>query len=179
MHHTLRLYGQHQHRLIHIYISLARLTKIPVIGSIVRWVANTYAVHGHSGYFLSLAEAEQIVDIAASVSLGPCSCRREFHNCENPVASEIVLGNGSSEVYSSRSQEFHAVSRDDAKQILRQAHAQHLTHSIMRCGSHFYALCNCCNCCCVPTRLRQQFGIGQALVRNPHVVQDFREQQLE
>ncbi len=25
MHHTLRLYGQHQHRLIHLYISLAEV----------------------------------------------------------------------------------------------------------------------------------------------------------
>jgi hypothetical protein len=178
MHHTLRLYGQHQHRLIHIYISLAGLTRIPVIGSVVRWVANTYAVHGHSGYLLTLAEAEQIVDIAGSVSLGPCSCRQEFHNCQNPVMSEIVLGNGSSEVYASRVKDFHAVSREEAKKLLRQAHGKHLTQSIMRCGDHFYAICSCCNCCCVPTRLRQQFGIGQALVRNNHVVQDFREQQL-
>jgi hypothetical protein len=178
MHHTLRLYGQHQHRLIHIYISLAGLTRLPVIGRLVRWVANTYAVHGHSGYRLTLAEAEQIVDIAGSVSLGPCSCRQEFHNCRNPVMSEIVLGNGSSEVYASRVKDFHAVSKEEAKEILRRAHQQHLTQSIMRCGDHFYAICSCCNCCCVPTRLRQQFGIGQALVRNNHVVQDFREQQL-
>jgi hypothetical protein len=178
VHHTLRLYGQHQHRLIHLYISLAGLTRIPVIGSVARWVANTYAVHGHSGYFLTLSEAEQIVDIAATVSLGPCSCRREFHNCQQPVLSEIVLGNGSSEVYASRVKDFHPVAKDEAKKVLRQAHAQHLTHSIMRCGDHFYALCNCCNCCCVPTRLLKQYGIGQALVRNTHVVEDFRAQQL-
>ena len=49
MHHSLRLYGQHQHRLIHLYISLAKLARIPLIGGVVRWVANTYAVHGHSG----------------------------------------------------------------------------------------------------------------------------------
>jgi hypothetical protein len=178
MHHTLRLYGQHQHRLIHLYIRLAGLTRIPVIGTIARWVGNTYAVHGHSGYLLTLSEAEQIVDLAGNVSLGPCSCRQEFHYCDHPVMSEIVLGNGSSEVYASRTQEFHTVPKEEAKQILRQAHQKHLTQSIMRCGDHFYAICSCCNCCCVPTRLRQQFGIGQALVRNSHVVDDFRHQQL-
>jgi hypothetical protein len=178
MHHSLRLYGQHQHGLIHLYISLARLTRIPVIGSVVRWVANTYAVHGHSGYFLTLSEAEQIVDIAKNVSLGPCSCRQEFHNCDYPVMTEIVLGSGMKEVYASRQKEFRQVSREEAKDVLRQAHKNRLTLSIMRCGDHFYALCSCCSCCCVPTRLRQQFGVGKALVRNPNVVQDFQKQQL-
>ena len=178
MHHHLRLYGKEQHRLIHLYIYLARLTRIPVIGSIVRWVANTYAVHGHGGYLLTLEEAEQIIDTARNISLGPCSCRREFHNCNYPVMSEIVLGNGSSEVYASRVKEFRQISRDEAKKVLRSAHKRQLTHSIMRCGSNFYALCNCCSCCCVPTRLRRNFGIGKALVRNPHVVQDFQKQQL-
>jgi hypothetical protein len=178
MHHTLRLYGKHQHRLIHLYISLAGLIRVPLIGKMVRWVANTYAVHGHSGYYLTLAEAEQIVDIANSVSLGPCSCRREFHNCHHPVMSEIVLGNGSSEIYTARSKEFRQVSREEAKEILRQAHKDRLTQSIMRCGDNFYALCNCCNCCCVPSRLRQQYGVGKALVRNVNVVRDFQRQQL-
>jgi len=179
MHHHLRFYGKEQHRLIHIYMYLAKITRVPLIGNIARWVANTYAVHGHGGYFLTLQEAEQIVDIAKNISLGPCSCRREFHNCDYPVMTEIVLGNGSSDVYASRVEEFHQISKDEAKEILREAHRNHLTHSIMRCGSNFYALCNCCSCCCVPTRLRRQFGIGKALVRYPRVVEDFRLQQLD
>jgi hypothetical protein len=178
MHHALRLYGQHQHRLIHLYLSLARLTRIPLIGRLVRWTANTYAVHGHSGYYLTLSEAEQIVDIARNVSLGPCSCRKEFHNCDHSVMSEIVLGNGSSEVYATRVKEFRQLSKEEAKEMLRQAHRERLTQSIMRCGDHFYAICSCCNCCCVPTRLRQQYGVGQALVRNANVVQDFLNQRL-
>jgi hypothetical protein len=179
MHHTLRLYGKHQNRLIHVYIYLARLTNIPLLGGMVRWVANVYAIHGHSGYYLTLMEAERIVDIARSVFLGPCSCRREFHNCNHPVMSEIVLGNGSSEVYATRQKELRPVSKDEAKEILRQAHRERLTQSIMRCGDHFYAICSCCTCCCVPNRLRRQFGIGLALVRNTHVVQDFQKQTLQ
>jgi hypothetical protein len=178
MHHTLGLYGKHQHKLLHFYMSAARLTNIPVIGAMARWAANFYGKHGHSGYYLTLNEAEKIVDIAKSVSLGPCSCRAEFHNCDHPVMSEIVLGNGSSEVYASRQKEFKPVSKEEAKEVLRQGHQKRLTQSIMRCGDHFYAICNCCNCCCVPSRLRQNFGIGQALVRNLNVVEDFRRQQL-
>jgi hypothetical protein len=178
MHHSLRLYGQNQHRLIHLYMDLARLTKIPVIGHIVRWTANIYARLGHSGYYLSLTEAEQIVDAADSVSLGPCSCRDEFKNCDHPVMSEIVLGRGGREVYATRVKEFRRVSSEEAKKVLRAAQASHLTQSIMRCGDHFYAICNCCACCCVPSRLKNQFGVGLALVRNKNVVEDFKKQKL-
>ncbi len=178
MHHSLRLYGEHQHRLIHLYISLAGLSRMPVIGFIVRLVANTWARLGHSGYYLTLSQAEQIVDIADSVSLGPCSCRQEFHNCDQPVMSEIVLGKGSREVYASREKTFRTISREEAKEVLREAHARKLTHSIMRCGGNFYAICNCCNCCCVPTRLKREYGIGLALVKNPNVVKDFQKQIL-
>jgi hypothetical protein len=178
MHHSLRLYGQHQHRLIHLYISLAKLTKIPLLGFVVRGVANIYGRLGHSGYYLTLSEAEQIIDFSRTVSLGPCSCRHEFHQCDNPVMSEIILGNGSEEIYASRVKEFHPISKEEAKQVVRAAHANKLTQSIMRCGGHFYALCNCCTCCCVPTRLRQQYGIQLAVVRNPAVVEDYRQQTL-
>jgi hypothetical protein len=179
MHHSLGLYGRHQHGLLHLYLKLASLVRIPLLGRWVRWVANTYGRLGHSGYYLTLAEAEQIVDIAGSVALGPCSCRAEYHNCEYPVMSEIVLGQGLSEVYAGREKEFRQISREEAKTILRLAHQKRLTQSIMRCGKHFYAICSCCNCCCVPTRLRQNYGIGMALVRNSNIIADFQGQQLD
>jgi len=179
MHHSLRLYGQNQHRLIHLYMDLATWTRIPVIGYVVRWVANLWGRLGHSGYYLSLAEAEQIVDAADDVSVGPCSCRQEFHNCQNPIMSEIVMGKGGKQVYASRVKEFRQIAKEEAKEILRRAHSQHLTQSIMRCGSNFYAICNCCSCCCVPTRLKSQFGVGRALLRNKNVVADFERQRLK
>jgi hypothetical protein len=179
MHHSLRLYGQNQHRLIHLYLDLAKLTRFPVFGPIVRWVANMYARMGHSGYYLTLNEAEQIVDVADNISLGPCSCRDEFKNCQNPVMSEIVLGKGGREVYARRAKEFRTINAEEAKKVLRDAHARHLTQSIMRCGNHFYAICNCCECCCVPHRLKSQFSVGRALVRNRKVVEDFRKQKLK
>ena len=178
MHHSLHLYGQHQHRLLHLYISLASWARIPLIGWIVRTVANTYARLGHSGYYLALSEAEKIVDLSDNVLIGPCSCRKEFHNCSHAVMSEIVLSRGARDVYKDRQREFRAVTKDEAKSILRQAHAEKLTQSIMRCGDNYYAICNCCSCCCVPTRLRHDYGIGKALVRNPNIIVDYQNQQL-
>ena len=42
----------------------AKRTKIPVIGSIIRWVANLYGRNVENGYILSTDEACQIVDIS-------------------------------------------------------------------------------------------------------------------
>jgi len=42
MHHALPFYGRHQHRLIHLYIDLARWTRLPVIGWVVRRAANLW-----------------------------------------------------------------------------------------------------------------------------------------
>jgi hypothetical protein len=172
-------YGRHQHGSLRLYLSLTRLVRTPVMGRLVRWVANAYARLGHSGYYLTMSEAEKIVDIAGTVALGPCSCRAEYHHCDYPIMSEIVLGNGSNEVYGDKQKEFRQISKEEAKNILRQAHEHRLTQSIMRCGKHFYAICSCCSCCCVPTRLRRDYGIGMALVRKADVVGDFQRQQLE
>jgi hypothetical protein len=178
MHHTLGLYGKHQHGIIHTYISLAKLTRLPLVGHVVRWVANTYGKFGHSGYSLTLQEAEKIVDIAGSVAVGPCSCREEFHNCSNPVMSEIVISHASDNGYIDKNNEYRSVSKEEAKDILRQAHKRNLMQSIMRCGNNYYAICSCCSCCCVPLRLRNKFGIGLALVRNSQVVEDFQRRQI-
>jgi hypothetical protein len=46
--------------------------------------------------------------------------------------SEIVLAKGARDVYADRQQEFHEISKEEAKAVLRQAHSEKLTHSIMR-----------------------------------------------
>jgi hypothetical protein len=178
MHHTLRFYGQHQHKILRLYMSLAKLTNIPLIGRLVRWVANTYGLHEHHGYFLTLREAEQIIDASKNVALGPCSCRQVFHNCNAPIMAEIVVGAGAEVFPEIRPDEFHVISKEEAKDIMRQCHQKRLIPTLERCHEHFYAICNCCSCCCVPLRLRQNYGIGNALVRNKEVVKDFQREQL-
>jgi hypothetical protein len=177
MHHSLRFYDRHRPRFIKAYLWLAGWTRVPILGAVVRFVANGYGKSGHGGFILTLSEAEQIVDAAKSVALGPCSCRKVFHKCDTQLMSEIVIGHDP-EPYSHEDREFRSLSKEEAKTLLRRFHAQHLTHGIMRCGDHYYAICNCCSCCCVPTRLRVNYGVGQALVRNKGVVADFVKKQL-
>jgi len=42
----------------------------------------------------------------------------------------------------------------------------------------FYAICNCCSCCCVPLRLKKEYGIGNALVRSDDIVREFKTRRL-
>ena len=70
------------------------------------------------------------------------------------------------------------VAKQEAKDILRQCHQKGLIHTIVKCRQDFYAICNCCSCCCVPLRLSKQYGIGNALSRSDDIVSMFREHQL-
>lgn len=178
MHHTLPFYGRHQHRFLRLYIFLAKLTCIPLLGRLVRWVANIYGRNRHGGYFITLGEAEQMIDASNSVALGPCGCRQVFHNCNRPIMTEIVVGVGR-EVYSkTETKGFRQVSREEAKEVMRQCHSRGMTHTVMQYQGLFYAICNCCPCCCVPTRLRKNYGIRYAIARNRNIVADFQKQQL-
>jgi len=124
-----------------------------------------------------LEQAERIVDISKSVVPGPCNCRQVFHNCDAPVMSEITIGAGVETFSDIKGSELREVSRDEAKELLLRCHDERTIHTIMRCGKDFYALCNCCTCCCVPTQLRKAHRINYTLVKNKYVVEDFRRQQ--
>lgn len=178
MHHILPFYGRYQPRFLRAYIILARLTRIPLLGRLVRWLANSYARKQHGSYFLTLAEAEQIVDASGYVALGPCGCRQVFKNCSRPVMAEVVVGAGR-EVYSAvKDGHFRRISQEEAKEMLRQCHRQGMMHTAMHCQGLFYTICNCCTCCCVPYRLRHNYGIEYAVIRNKNIVADYRSQQL-
>jgi hypothetical protein len=170
MHHTFRFYGSHQHGVLKAYMMLARLTRVPIIGRLVRFIGNSYGKRFHHGYVLSVQEAEQIIDAAESVAIGTCACRHVFHNCDAPETSEIVVGIGAEIFPEVRSGEFKLASKEDAKKILHECHQLKFIHTIQKCLNDFYAICNCCPCCCVPLILRRDYGIGSALVREKDIV---------
>jgi len=173
LHHTLRFYSHNRERFLRYYIFQAKWTKIPLIGRFVRWVGNRYGETSHGAVLLTPEEAKQLVDLSPEVLVGPCACRHEFHNCENPVEAEIMLGRDNPFV-AGRPQDYRTVSREEAKSLLDDCRRRGLVATAIKCRENFYAICNCCSCCCVPMRLRQDYGIGSALVRNPNIVAEFR-----
>jgi hypothetical protein len=158
-----------------MYIFFARWTRIPLLGRLVRWLANKYGDNMHRAFVLTPAEAEQLLDIAGSIAVGPCDCRLVFDNCDNPKDNEILLGPTRHILMESMPEESREVSREEAAEILQDSHRRGLVHTIVKCRNDFYAICNCCPCCCVPLRLSKKYGIGEALVRHKDIVGEFRQ----
>ncbi len=177
MHHSLRIYSKYREYFLRYYIFQAKWTRIPLIGSLVRRVANLYGKKGSAAYLLTLEEAVQIVDSSDGLALGPCTCRAVFKNCDNPVDSEIMVGLDRNVFIEQSPQDYREITSEEAKEILRECHSKGLLHTIVRCRQDFYAICNCCTCCCVPFRLSKLYGINNALVRNSNIVEEVKQRQ--
>jgi len=178
MHHTLRFYSHHRELFLRYYIWQAKWTAIPLLGGLVRSVANLYGNRLHHAYVLTTAEAEEIIDCAEKLALGPCDCRRVFRNCDSPIETEIMLGLSRNVFVQGRPGEYREIDKEKAKEVLRQCHEKGLIHTIVKCRNDFYAICNCCPCCCVPLRLKTRYGIGSALARGNDIVHLFKQRQL-
>jgi len=175
MHHSLRLYSRYRELFLRYYIFQAKWTMIPLIGRVVRKVANIYGEKVSGAYLLSLTEACEIVDSAEGLALGPCTCRAVFKNCDNPVNAEIMIGLTRNIFVQERPHDYREITKREAKEILEQCHQKGLIHTIIKCQQDFYAICNCCSCCCVPLRLNKKYGIGNALLRSNDLPQEMRE----
>lgn len=177
MHHSLRIYGRYRELFLRYYMFQAKWTRLPLIGNLVRKVANLYGRKASGAYLLTLQEANQIVDSSDGLALGPCTCRTVFQNCNHPINAEIMLSVGRNIFIDQRPHDYQEITKGQAKEILRRCHLNGLIHTIIKCHQDFYAICNCCSCCCVPLRLNKQYGIGNAVVRKSGIVEEVKERQ--
>ena len=175
MHHSLRIYSRYRELFLKYYIFQAKWTKIPLVGRLVRRVANLYGKKASRAYLLTLDEANEIVDISEGLTLGPCTCRVVFRNCDNPINAEIMVGLSRNIFIDERPHDYREITKQEARDILRQCHQSGLIHTIIECKKHFYAICNCCTCCCVPLRLNKKYGISNALARSDDIVAEFKQ----
>lgn len=173
MHHTLKFYSRNREQALRFYMFMARWTKIPLIGRIVRWVGNTYGNNMSGATLLTQKQANEIVDLAGGLAVGPCSCREVFHNCDHPIEAEIMLGFNRNVFVNERPDDYREITPEEAKILLADSHKRGLIPTIIKCREDYYAICNCCTCCCVPLRLSREFGIGGALKKNPNIVSEF------
>jgi len=166
MHHSLRVYSRYRELFLRYYIFQAKWTRIPLLGRGIRKVANIYGKKGSSAYLLTSDEANEIVDNSEGLAIGPCTCRVVFGNCDNPINVEIMVRLDRNIFIEERPHDYREITKQEAKDILRQCHQNGLIHTIIKCRQDFYAICNCCSCCCVPLRLKKEYGIGKALIRS-------------
>jgi hypothetical protein len=88
--------------------------------------------------------------------------------------TEILVGTGPAVFPKERNESFTTISKEKAKEILRECHSRKLLHTLVNCNKDFYAICNCCTCCCVPLRLRQKYKINAALIRDRNIIENFK-----
>jgi hypothetical protein len=177
MHHSLRLYSRYRELFLRYYIFQAKWTRIPLIGRLVREGANSYGKKMSGAYLLTLHEANDIVDCSDGLALGPCTCRAVFGNCDNPINAEIMVGLNGDIFFERRPHNYREITKQEAKDILKQCHESGLIHTVVKWQQNFYAIRSCCSCCCVPLRLNKRYGIGNALVRINDIVQEFSKHQ--
>ncbi|OGO36959.1 MAG: hypothetical protein A2147_09790 [Chloroflexi bacterium RBG_16_57_8] len=176
MHHSLpRIYSRNREKFLQAFMFFAAWTRLPLAGKLVRNVANSYGKSASGAYLLTLKEAQEIVDGSQGLALGPCSCRKVFKNCDGPINAEIMLSMGSNVFIEQRPAEYQQINKEQASALLEDCHQRGLIHTIVKCRDDFYAICNCCSCCCVPLRLSKRYGIGNALVRDANIVEMVRD----
>ncbi|MBI2851878.1 MAG: ferredoxin-like protein [Chloroflexi bacterium] len=177
MHHSFRFYNRHREWFLRYYIFQAKWTRVPLIGGLVRAVANLYGRNVSGAYLLTPAEADEIIDMSSGLTVVPCTCRQVFHNCHRTIESEIMVSASRNIFSGERPKEYREITKEEARAILRQCEGEGSIHTIIKCRQDLYAICNCCACCCVPLRLSKKYGIGRALVRAKNIVERFRERQ--
>jgi hypothetical protein len=179
MHHSLRVYSRYRDSFLRTYIFLAKWTKLPIIGRLVRKLANLFGGNIQGANTLTLSEANEIIDNAASIALGPCTCRSVFKNCDALMNAEIMLSvKKTAFAFNPKKLDaYRTIDKQEAKAIMKQCHDKKLFHTIIKCRGDYYALCNCCTCCCVPYRLLKDYGIGHALTRQKDIIDRFKKLQ--
>ena len=178
MHHTLKLYEENQKFTLRLYMFFGACTRIPLLGRLVRWIANVYGTNMHRAHLLTPGEANELLELADGIVKGPCTCRQLYHKCDHPRDNEILLGPTRHTLLEAKPRESQEIGKEEAREILKDSHERGLIFTILKCRGDFYAICSCCTCCCVPLRLSKQYGIGNVLVRHKDIVKEFREYQL-
>jgi hypothetical protein len=150
-------------------------TRIPLLGRLIRKIANTYGRSQHHAYLLTSAEAEELLALAGGIAAAPCTCRNIYQKCRHPRDNEILLAPSKHILIETMPHDAQEITREKAREILQDSQRRGLILTILKCREDFYAICSCCSCCCVPLRLSKRYGIGEALVRHKDIVKEFRE----
>jgi hypothetical protein len=175
VHHTLKFYNANRKWTLRLYMFFAPWTRIPLLGRLVRKIANAYGRSQHHGYLLNPMEAKELVTLAGGLAATLCTCRSVFQKCNHPRDNEILLAASRHILEETKSSDAQEIPPEKALEILQDSQRRGLVLTVMKCRGDFYAICSCCSCCCVPLRLSKQYGIGEVLVRHKDIVKEFRE----
>lgn len=89
-----------------------------------------------------------------SLAVGPCGCRLGSDNpcIPNPAEVCLMVGDPAASFITDSNPRFRRINQDEAVKILEDAHKRgdvHCAYFKREIGSRFFAICNCCKCCCM------------------------------
>jgi len=116
---------------------------------------------------LSLEPPEQVIPFKIarnliirnpkSIAVGECACRAASAEHCNPMDVCLFVGDPFASFITEQSPDkFRKISQEEAVSILEAEHKRGHVHSAYfkrETGNGFYAICNCCPCCCLNVRM--------------------------
>lgn len=105
--------------------------------------------------FLLIKDLDEVLEYVSEIRLVPCNCRKLAGRCAKPVETCLSFDDFITDRTFGRS-----LTKEEAKELVETAHKKGLMHQVnsdwRTKGPAF--MCNCCSCCCYPTRLAQDKG---------------------
>jgi NAD-dependent dihydropyrimidine dehydrogenase PreA subunit len=104
--------------------------------------------------FELLENLEELLDAVHDIRVVPCNCRK-LAGCGKETETCLSFDDTITDRTLGR-----AISKEEAKEIILRAHKSGLMHQVNSDWRTKGAawMCNCCSCCCYPTRLARERG---------------------
>ncbi|KJF26307.1 ATP-binding protein [Clostridium aceticum] len=119
----------------------------------------------HNSDIITLKKAQEMIDsMEKEIYLQPCNCRSIAQACDKPKNVCIQFGCENNTPADRGWGE--QLTKEQAKQILKEANKQGLIHS-----GEEEALCNCDRCCCYPFRAAEILGSKKIWPKTEYVIQ--------
>ncbi|KJR49337.1 Ferredoxin [Desulfosporosinus sp. I2] len=126
------------------------------MGPYLEQLKNNEVVDRAPETFLLIEDLEELLNSVSEIRMVPCNCRKLAERCSKPTETCLSFDGSITDRTFGR-----PLSKDEAREIVKVAHRNGLMHQInsdwREKGPAW--LCNCCSCCCYPTRLAQERGM--------------------
>jgi ferredoxin len=98
-----------------------------------------------------------------SIALGTCACRAAADNPCLPAPMEVclIIGDPYASFIAEKSPLFRKCTQQEAVDVIEAAHKRgdvQAAYFKKDVGNKFFAICNCCDCCCVGIKMWNQLG---------------------
>ncbi len=119
---------------------------------------------------LTYERVSSIIEGGHSFLVNECICKKEQglleNRCEKPL--EVCLAIAPVPGVFDDSPVGHAISKEEAYELLRKSEEAGLVHLTWNVQSGHFFICNCCGCCCGPLRGINELGIPASKVVNSY-----------